>query len=92
MFNPEKTTRSILKKFETLGEFEKYDSESNYFIYSNEGERELELNWLLDIQLYSSRFENSRILDIKSEFDIVVMMLMQMNYFQMSHSSLKTQR
>ncbi|NPE28176.1 BREX-1 system phosphatase PglZ type A [Methanococcoides sp. SA1] len=119
MLNPEKTTQSILKKFETLDEFEKRkivfwydkdktadeeglaqiekalgergiklhvldnnffatkkmlekdDTESSYLIYSNEGERELELNWLVDVQLYSSRFENSRISDIKSEFEIV---------------------
>ncbi|MCD4820921.1 MAG: BREX-1 system phosphatase PglZ type A [Methanococcoides sp.] len=119
MLNPEKTTQSILKKFDTLDEFEKRkivfwydkdgtadeeglaqiekalgergiklhvlnnnffatkkmlekdDTESSYLIYSNEGERELELNWLVDVQLYSSRFENSRISDIKSEFEIV---------------------
>jgi uncharacterized protein (TIGR02687 family) len=118
MLNPEKTTQSILKKFETLDEFErrkivfwydkdgtadeegleqigealeekgiklhvlnnnffatkklleKDDTESSYLIYSGEVEREPELNWLLDIQLYSARFENSRISDIKSEFGI----------------------
>ncbi|WP_342304944.1 BREX-1 system phosphatase PglZ type A [Methanolobus sp. ZRKC5] len=118
MLNPEKTAQSILKKFETLGEFEKRkivfwydkdptadeeglayirdalaekgiklhvldnnffatkkmlekdDMESSYLIYSNEAERDPELNWLLDIQLYSARFENSRISDIKSEFGI----------------------
>jgi uncharacterized protein (TIGR02687 family) len=118
MLNPEKTTRSILKKFETLGEFEKRkivfwydkdgtadeegleqigealaekgiklhvldnnffatkkllekdDTESGYLIYSGEAEREPEQNWLLDIQLYSERFENSRLSDIKSEFGI----------------------
>ncbi|WP_094227774.1 BREX-1 system phosphatase PglZ type A [Methanolobus psychrotolerans] len=118
MLNPEKTTQSILKKFETLGEFEKRkivfwydkdptadeeglayisealvekgiklhvldnnffatkkmlekdDTESSYLIYSDEAERDPELNWLLDIQLYSGRFENSRISDIKSEFGI----------------------
>jgi len=118
MLNPEKTTQSILKKFETLGEFEKRkivfwydkdgtadeeglaqigkalgekgiklhvldnnffatkkilekdDTESSYLIYSGEAEREPDQNWLLDIQLYSGRFENSRISDIKSEFGI----------------------
>ncbi|MBN1134188.1 MAG: BREX-1 system phosphatase PglZ type A [Methanosarcinaceae archaeon] len=118
MLNSQKTTQSILNKFETLGEFEKRkiifwydkdgtadeegltqisealgkkgiklhmldnnffatkkmlekdDTESSYLIYSGEGEREPELNWLLDIQLYSGRFENSRISDIKSEFGI----------------------
>lgn len=117
MLNPEKTTQSILKKFE-IGEFEKRkivfwydkdgtadeeglaqigealgergiklhvlnnnffatkkllekdDTESSYLIYSGEAERDPELNWLLDIQLYSGRFENSRISDIKSEFGI----------------------
>jgi uncharacterized protein (TIGR02687 family) len=118
MLNPEKTTQSILKKFDTLGEFEKRkivfwydkdgtadeeglvqigealgekgiklhvldnnffatkkmlekdDTESSYLIYSGEAEREPDQNWLLDIQLYSGRFENSRISDIKSEFGI----------------------
>lgn len=118
MLNPEKTTQSILKKFETPGEFEKRkivfwydkdgtadeeglaqigealeekgiklhvldnnffatkkmlekdDTESSYLIYSGEAEREPDQNWLLDIQLYSGRFENSRISDIKSEFGI----------------------
>jgi uncharacterized protein (TIGR02687 family) len=118
MLNPEKTTQSILKKFDTLGEFEKRkivfwydkdgtadeeglaqigealgekgiklhvldnnffatkkmlekdDTESSYLIYSDEAERAPEMNWLLDIQLYSGRFENSRISDIKSEFGV----------------------
>ncbi|WP_214044215.1 BREX-1 system phosphatase PglZ type A [Methanomethylovorans sp.] len=118
MLNPEKTTQSILKKFETLSDFEKrkivfwYDKDrtadeeglahirdalaekgiklhilhnnffatkklleaddttSSYLIYSNEAERDPEANWLLDIQLYSSRFENSRISEIKSELGI----------------------
>jgi uncharacterized protein (TIGR02687 family) len=118
MLNPEKTTQSILRKFDTLGEFEKRkivfwydkdgtadeegllqigealgekgiklhvldnnffatkkmlekdDTESSYLIYSGEAEREPDQNWLLDIQLYSGRFENSRISDIKSEFGI----------------------
>ena len=114
MLNPEKTTQSILKKFETLSDFEKrkivfwYDKDrtadeeglahirdalaekgiklhilhnnffatkklleaddttSSYLIYSNEAERDPEANWLLDIQLYSSRFENSRISEIRA--------------------------
>ncbi|MBN2489159.1 MAG: BREX-1 system phosphatase PglZ type A [Methanosarcinaceae archaeon] len=117
MLNPEKTTQSILKKFETLNEFEKRkivfwydqgtaeeedlaqigdalaekgiklhvlnnnffatkkmlekdDTQSSYLIYSNKAERDHECNWLLDIQLYSARFENSRISDIKGEFGI----------------------
>lgn len=118
MLNPEKTTQSILKKFETLSDFEKRkivfwydkdrtadeeglahirdalaekgiklhilhnnffatkklleadDTQSSYLIYSGEAERDPESNWLLDIQLYSSRFENSRISEIKSEFEI----------------------
>lgn len=118
MLNPEKTTQSILKKFEILSDFdkrkivfwydkdgtadeeglaqigkalvergiklhvlknnffatkkllEKDDTESSYLIYSDQAERDPESNWLLDIQLYSARFENSRISDIKSEFGI----------------------
>ena len=118
MQNIERTTRSILKKFEVPGEYEtrkivfwydkgetaddgeletiksalaregiklhrlnnnffatkklleKDDTESNYLIYSREPEREYESNWLLDIQLYSSRFENSKVSDIKSELGI----------------------
>lgn len=46
------------------------DTESNYLIYSPEPERPFQENWLLDIQLYSERFENSRISDIKSEIGI----------------------
>ena len=114
----ERTTRSILKKFEVPGEYEtrkivfwydkdetaddgeletikstlaregiklhrlnnnffatkklleKDDTESNYLIYSRGKEREYESNWLLDIQLYSPRFENSKVSDIKSELNI----------------------
>ncbi len=115
MLNPEKTTQSILKKFEVLDEYGKRkivfwydkdrtadaeglesiksaltekgikthilnnnffetkkllehdDTQSSYLIYSPEAERDPRSNWLLDIQLYSSRFENSKISDIKSE-------------------------
>ena len=114
----ERTTRSILKKFEVPGEYEtrkivfwydkdetaddgeleniksalarggiklhrlnnnffatkklleKDDTESNYLIYSRGPERGWKSNWLLDIQLYSSRFENSKVSDIKSELGI----------------------
>ena len=118
MQDVERTTRSILKKFEVPGEYEarkivfwydkgetaddgeleniksalardgiklhrlnnnffatkklleKDDTESNYLIYFRGQEREYESNWLLDIQLYSSRFENSKVSDIKSELNI----------------------
>lgn len=43
---------------------------TNFLIYSNKAEVEFEKNWLLDIQLYSSKFENSKIADIKSTFSI----------------------
>ena len=56
--------------FETKKLLEIEDQESNYLIYCPEKERAHEDNWLFDIQLYSSRFENSRISDIKSEFEI----------------------
>jgi uncharacterized protein (TIGR02687 family) len=56
--------------FETKKLLEKDDTESHYLIYSPEAERDDQSNWLLDIQLYSSRFENSKISDIKSELGI----------------------
>lgn len=56
--------------FETKKLLEIEDPESNYLIYCSYKERAHEANWLFDIQLYSSRFENSRISDIKSEFEI----------------------
>jgi len=56
--------------FATKKLLEKDDIESNYLIYSSGKEREYESNWLLDIQLYSSRFENSKVSDIKSELGI----------------------
>ncbi|AKB32031.1 putative cytoplasmic protein [Methanosarcina siciliae HI350] len=56
--------------FETKKLLEIKDPESNYLIYCPDKERVHEANWLFDIQLYSSRFENSRISDIKSEFEI----------------------
>ena len=56
--------------FETKKLLEKDDTKSHYLIYSPEAERNAQSNWLLDIQLYSSRFENSKISDIKSELGI----------------------
>lgn len=56
--------------FETKKLLEIEDTESDYLVYCPAPEREHEDNWLFDIQLYSSRFENSRISDIKSEFEI----------------------
>lgn len=56
--------------FETKKLLEIDDLESDYLVYCPAPEREHEDNWLFDIQLYSSRFENSRISDIKSEFEI----------------------
>ncbi len=56
--------------FETKKLLEKDDTESHYLIYSPEAERDAQSNWLLDIELYSSRFENSTISDIKSELGI----------------------
>jgi len=56
--------------FETKKLLEIEDLESNYLIYCPEKERAHEDNWFFDIQIYSSRFENSRISDIKSEFEI----------------------
>jgi len=56
--------------FETKKLLEYDDNESNYLIYSPESERDTQSNWLLDIELYSSRFENSKISDIKSELGI----------------------
>jgi uncharacterized protein (TIGR02687 family) len=56
--------------FETKKLLEKDDTQSDYLIYSPNAERDHKSNWLLDIQLYSSRFENSKISDIKSELGI----------------------
>ena len=62
----------ILKNnfFQTKKLLENDDTRSNYLIYSPEGERDPRSNWLLDIQLYSSRFENSKISDTKSEIGV----------------------
>jgi uncharacterized protein (TIGR02687 family) len=56
--------------FETKKLLEKDDTQSSYLIYSPEAQREHKSNWLLDIQLYSSTFENSKISDIKNELGI----------------------
>jgi len=56
--------------FETKKLIEHDDTQSSYLIYSPAAEREHKCNWLLDIQLYSSKFENSKISDIKSEIGI----------------------
>lgn len=56
--------------FETKKLVEHDDTNSNYLIYSSQAQRDNESNWLLDIQLYSSSFENSKISDIKSAIGI----------------------
>lgn len=56
--------------FQTKKLLENDDTESRYLIYSPDAERDHKENWLLDIQLYSERFENSRISDLKSEIGI----------------------
>ncbi len=56
--------------FQTKKLLENDDTQSSYFIYSSAEEREPKCNWLLDIQLYSKKFENSKISDIKSEIGI----------------------
>lgn len=48
-----------------------YDEPSfNFLIYSKEKENKYEENWLLDIELFSAKFENSRIADIKATLNI----------------------
>jgi uncharacterized protein (TIGR02687 family) len=56
--------------FQTKKLLEHDDTQSSYLIYSLDAERDHKCNWLLDIQLYSSKFENSKISDIKSEIGI----------------------
>ena len=56
--------------FATKKLLEHEDITSSYLIYSAQPEPDYEMNWLLDIQLYSERFENSRISDIKAEIGI----------------------
>ncbi len=56
--------------FQTKKILENDDRKSSYLIYSPDAEREDKCNWLLDIRLYSSKFENSKISDIKSEIGI----------------------
>jgi len=56
--------------FATKKLLEHDDTTSSWLIYSPFPEPAYEQNWLLDIQLYSERFENSRISDIKAEIGI----------------------
>jgi len=56
--------------FATKKLLEHDDTASSYLIYSAQPEPDYEKNWLLDSQLYSERFENSRISDIKAEIGI----------------------
>ena len=44
--------------------------ESDFLLYTQEKERPYEQNWLLDIQIYSSRFDTSQIAEVKSLFNI----------------------
>ncbi|EHQ35640.1 BREX-1 system phosphatase PglZ type A [Methanoplanus limicola] len=62
----------ILKNnfYETKKLLEHDDLKSDFLIYSPQAERPYKENWLLDIQLYSGRFENSRISDLKTEIGI----------------------
>ncbi|MBT7402602.1 BREX-1 system phosphatase PglZ type A, partial [Candidatus Woesearchaeota archaeon] len=55
----------ILKNnfFEIKKIIEHDNPESNFLVYSQENEKKYEENWLLDVQLYSTRFENSRVAD-----------------------------
>lgn len=57
--------------FATKKLLEKDDIISNYLIYCKESEPAHHNNWLLDIQLYSEKFETSRLSSIKSEFGIM---------------------
>src|SRR5665811_862705 len=56
--------------FQTKKLLENDDTRSSFLIYSPAAEREHKCNWFLDIQLYSSKFENSKISDIKCEIGI----------------------
>ena len=46
------------------------DPESDFLIYSPRPEPEHNENWLLDVQLYSGRYESTRLGDIKTELDV----------------------
>ena len=46
------------------------DPESDYLVYSPHREPEHNENWLLDVQLYSGRYESTRLGDIKTELDV----------------------
>lgn len=56
--------------FELKKNIELDDPKSNILVYSQEKENTFEENWLLDIQLYSTRFENNRVADVKVTFNI----------------------
>jgi len=56
--------------FATKRLLEHDDTGSSYLVYSPQPEPDHEHNWLLDIQLYSERFENTRISDIKAVIGI----------------------
>ena len=68
----QKIRMHILKDniFETKKLLEHDDTSSSFLVYSSEPEPEYEQNWLLDIQIYSERFENTRISDLKAEIGI----------------------
>ncbi len=56
--------------FATKKVLEVDDPESDYLVYSPQREPEHNENWLLDVQLYSGRYESTRLGDIKTELDI----------------------
>ncbi|MBN1165939.1 MAG: BREX-1 system phosphatase PglZ type A [Methanospirillaceae archaeon] len=56
--------------FATKKLLEHDDITSSYLVYSPAPEPVYEKNWLLDIQLYSDRFESSRVSDLKTEIGI----------------------
>lgn len=56
--------------FATKKLLEKDDVSSHYLLYSTNPEPPYHENWLLDIQLYSTVFETSRLSAIKTELDI----------------------
>lgn len=58
--------------FELKKIIEKDSPNLNFLVYSNKSEIDFEKNWLLDIQLYSQRFEIGKIANIKSLLEIEV--------------------
>ena len=56
--------------FEVKKTIERDHPKSDFLIYTQQNEDDYEENWLLDIQLYSSRFENNRVADVKATFSI----------------------